>query len=63
MDSASVEKNCTNTEQRNIEMTFKGQSRSSTMASIDDDDDDDDDKHENVYGAVIVAEPLREFTR
>jgi len=41
---------------------------------VDDDDDDDDDdaddndnnnnnKHDNVYGAVIMAEPLREFTR
>ena len=33
----------------------------------DDDDDDDDDNNDNnqdnVYGAVIMAEPLREFTR
>ena len=26
-------------------------------------DDNNNNKHDNVYGAVIMAEPLREFTR
>jgi len=27
------------------------------------DDNNNNNKHDNVYGAVIMAEPLREFTR
>jgi len=27
------------------------------------DNNNNNNKHDNVYGAVIIAEPLREFTR
>jgi len=33
------------------------------LVNDDDDYDDDDDNSVNVYGAVIMAQPLLEFTR
>ena len=43
----------------------KGQGLALQTASLDPPlmDNNNNNKHDNVYGAVIMAEPLREFTR
>jgi len=46
-------------EWRDLENWDKGCSRSSKTALFD----NNNNKHDNVYGAVIMADPLREFTR
>ena len=33
------------------------------MLNKDNNNNNNNNKHDNVYGAVIMAEPLREFTR
>jgi len=36
--------------------------RSEDTEALKDDDDDNNNNQDNVYGAVIMAEPLRDFT-
>ena len=48
-------------EWRDLENWDKGCSRSSKTALFD--NNNNNNKHDNVYGAVIMADPLREFTR
>ena len=44
-----------------LEIWVWGPSRSLRMAQFD--NNNNNNKHDNVYGAVIMADPLREFTR
>ena len=37
--------------------------RIDALAAPDSSNNNNNNKHDNVYGAVIMAEPLREFTR
>jgi len=49
-------------EWRDLEDRVRGRSMSFKMAPFDN-NNNNNNKHDDVYGAVIMADPLREFTR